>query len=304
MRVHRRWTEVLRRFRRREQASVTLEAAISMSMFFLFLMAQLLLIKALDRERQFVAAGRRTAEELTLLEASFAQTDMDSKDSGAEETGKGIRGKSGSLAQPFVLGLAKERFRHWRDRLPDIAVSTALSCDARLRMLRREGRDGRLRLTYRLRGIWGDAPRMQDFWICSYATGAGERGGREEADKAVNPWSLGNFSRAAYFRERYSEAGVSAEQDFRSMDLCRDYYRDGKHIQAELRREREQALSQSGAVSGAMADKMPLTLIIPENSPEERLRLLEDCADELGLVLDIRATGVSPYGEEIRNGSP
>ncbi|MBO4638062.1 MAG: hypothetical protein J5685_13080 [Clostridiales bacterium] len=139
---------------------------------------------------------------------------------------------------------------------------------------------------------------------------------REEADTS-SIWDEGNFRRGEYFAEEYGcnlpptfpvinsfENGTAT--GITSVDLTSPWYDDTREIDRRMRDEIDSLAEFNGAsrnidgvlyeVPGEDIYSRVLHVVIPENSPEDSIALIEDYrsyAFERGVSLDITLDGIS-----------
>lgn len=156
-------------------------------------------------------------------------------------------------------------------------------------------------ITYSITTIFGDIGRSHysaiPFYGC-YSNHIGEMQNDIEVDTTIDPWSLGNFERGDYFKEQYGgnlpntfpviDSFVNGNAvSIVSIDLTKNTYSTSRSIEKKINEKLvaiDEFCGASATISGEKYEvksneiySKELIIIVPENSPEERLIELKEC---------------------------
>ncbi len=292
---------------KKERASLSLEAALALPLFLLVFLQLGLSLYAVEAEMAVFSALQRISKESNLILSAQRQLSRSPEEG---ETSLSALFKD-SLSTRLGSALIEERLSVWQGELYENPLNFQILKNVRVYFQSpTKGSLGRLKLFYKIPGLWEDLDGEQCLLLNDWR-GLGpedadsEAGGREAGGEEHDYWSWDNFSRGQAFIAKYGgnlsrfHPVVAKNEDGRvtmikSIDLTKASYRSQKELSTTLEEYLSDLKSFQGSEETGPLKSKKMLVIVPENSPYTNLQILES------FKIRVKASGIE--FEVVRDG--
>lgn len=294
-----------------DKGGLTLETALVLPMVFFFLISSTYVLRAREAEILWKQAGQNVAEEAELMITLAGLKDM-SKIQGKllskvpDFLQEKVRNKIGEiLTERLFLTLQKQYFqdstssrKYMQKILNNQSINIEADWDKHYIAV-----NSRYDLNFIFFRTSGKNTDIISLWNIKDLTAISkENNGKEENKDSV--WSESNFSRGKHFRNKY-KANLPANfpdisywdgntvKKIMSLDLTAPYYKSDFSLNLKISNEMNKLAKYSGTggksphgikIDASQISKKEMLIVIPENTPEDRLRSIEAMLSNSGNI--------------------